>query len=782
MTAQMSTTTTDDLGVADWRGLFSQSGDLIAPTFPLDQFIAVNPWWEMRHLPIEEVAARMAALGKVSVLAPEALSDSAQALPFDAPSTQRRIAEHPGHWLNIIDLIDQRRDLAHRMSWHDEVVEQISRFAARYFSASSKVADDPQQLYSAWLDALRHDTGIAVLMDEADIGNQFAHLPEDINTLFTVVGEELKLDTDVARDYAHALLLDVKGWAAWVAYLRWQARLEERSHTLMDGLIAIRVAWELLLWRHVAVADPQLAQQLEYQWRAQQGGLSRMLAQHSERLAHDWACQRAAERSYQDKLAPALLEADLSPRDARPSLQAAFCIDVRSEPFRRQLEAQHPGIQTIGFAGFFGLPIDFRHGGSAVARPQLPGLLKPGLSVTQVGDQQALAQKYQRVTRWSSLGESAPAMFGMVEAAGLSYAWRLLKRGFFPSHAERADDNAELQLGTEEGELAVDAKVDLAATILGAMGLTGQLADTVLLVGHGSSNCNNPHAASLDCGACGGQSGEINVRVLASLLNDKLVRTGLEERGISLPPSTRFIPALHDTTTDEVRSLAGASVPAQVGDWLSNAAVETRRERYHATAESTDDSLAVGAQTRAHDWSEIRPEWGLAGNAAFVAAPRSRTQHLNLESRVFLHDYSWSDDDGSLLELILTAPVVVANWINMQYNASVADNHHYGSGSKTLHNVVGGRLGVIEGQGGDLRIGLPMQSIHDGSRWMHTPLRLSVYIEAPRAAIDVVYDKHQVVRELVDNGWLYLFQIDDEGIWRCASGQWSQAYPAGSPA
>jgi uncharacterized protein YbcC (UPF0753/DUF2309 family) len=84
----------------------------------------------------------------------------------------------------------------------------------------------------------------------------------------------------------------------------------------------------------------------------------------------------------------------------------------------------------------------------------------------------------------------------------------------------------------------------------------------------------------------------------------------------------------------------------------------------------------------------------------------------------------------------------------------------YGSGNKVLHNIVGGHLGVFEGNGGDLRIGLSLQSINDGERWVHSPLRLAVFIEAPREAIDNVIAKHAKLKELVENEWLHLYQLD----------------------
>ena len=55
--------------------------------------------------------------------------------------------------------------------------------------------------------------------------------------------------------------------------------------------------------------------------------------------------------------------------------------------------------------------------------------------------------------------------------------------------------------------------------------------------------------------------------------------------------------------------------------------------------------------------------------------------------------------------------MLVMHWINWQYHASTCDPVRLGSGNKVLHNVVGGDLGVFEGNGGDLRIGLSRQSL-----------------------------------------------------------------------
>ena len=520
----------------------------------------------------------------------------------------------------------------------------------------------------------------------------------------------------------------------------------------------------------------------------------------------DWILQRAVEIAWLSELRPKLTPGFAAKRHAAPTLQAAFCIDVRSEVFRRALEAQGEAIQTLGVAGFFGLPIEYAQLASDDARPQLPGLLVPSYRVEDTGVPKGLeATRRTRLATanaWKAFKSTSLSSFAYVDAVGLFFA-RYLFQDAFRAGSHRADhpDVAGLTPGEDQtrmprltsnvnGEpLTTDVHCEIAAALLRTMGLTRDFARLVLLVGHGSETKNNAHAAGLDCGACNGQPGHVNARAAAALLNDTAVRAGLVAHGIEIPTTTLFAGALHNTTTDEVTLFgegAGAATHrtdlAAAQTLLDRASVVTRRERAPllGLGDLSDAKLRAAVVKRARNWAEVRPEWGLAGNAAFIVAPRERTRHIDLEGRVFLHDYRFEDDkDHAILEAIMTGPMVVAHWINFQYYASTVDNARYGCGNKVLHNIVGGHFGVFEGNGGDLRIGLSLQSLHDGEQWVHAPLRLAVFIEASRPAIDRVLEKHPKVGELVDNEWLYLFELDatERTVYARRNGEWTPAPP-----
>ncbi|HBN59180.1 MAG TPA: DUF2309 domain-containing protein, partial [Halomonas sp.] len=177
--------------------------------------------------------------------------------------------------------------------------------------------------------------------------------------------------------------------------------------------------------------------------------------------------------------------------------------------------------------------------------------------------------------------------------------------------------------------------------------------------------------------------------------------------------------------------------------------------------------------TRGADWSQPRPEWGLVNNAALILAPRARTQGKALEGRAFLHDYHPEQDpEGKVLEGLMMAPMLVASWINLQYYASTVVPGLYGAGNKLLHSVVGGHVGVIEGNSPQLRIGLPEQSLRDGEKLHHEPLRLTVVIDAPRERIEAIIERQPVVADLINHRWLWLTRMGDNGLERYSPEGW----------
>jgi uncharacterized protein YbcC (UPF0753/DUF2309 family) len=803
----------------------------IAPAWPLDRAIAVNPHWGRINRPVRQVAARMAVLGNIQVFPPREylrdawangritrpdLSFALETLKHGEAGADRciealqqapKVAQLP----LLIDVLDDDPARHMRLSWRQAITQQVSQTCAAFFDEHQAdwQPDRGQGLYAFWRDTLTHDHGIGVLMGLPNLGKRLSTLPTSRQDAEQWAMNRLGLPEAVWADYLEAVLLTVNGWASWCAYLGWQAKQEGRRDDQLRDLLAIRLAWGAVLLECKADCSAQRAfAALHQAWRH----APELLAEAENALWVDEVWQWALEAGYQRQLARKLSPASLpraveSPR-SEVEVQAVFCIDVRSERLRRALETGWPGIQTLGFAGFFGLPIAYTPFATGARRPQLPGLLAPALEVsdriaaegfgiaeTSAGEQctakQARLRRFAWSAQWQANSRWPGSAFSFVEAAGLAYLGKLAGWMSPPAQPRPRDDLAGLPKRYRSlcrptlNGLDTNDKVNLAAKILHAMGLDHDFAPLVLLVGHGSQSVNNAHAAALDCGACCGQTGEANARLLAQLLNDPLVRAGLAEKHIVIPPETAFLAALHNTTTDEVEWFDQdlLSGPAQerlrrVQSMFVLAGDRVRRERApdlgldpHARHALLMDQV----RRRANDGAQTRPEWGLAGNAAFIIAPRGCTKSVRLDGRAFLHDYTAENDpDGSVLELLMTAPMLVTHWINWQYHASVCDPGRLGSGNKVLHNVVGGHIGVFEGNGGDLRIGLSRQSLHDGRQWMHEPLRLTVVIDAPRAAIERVIQKHTVVEQLIINGWLHLWHFGDKGLSRYAAGEWAR--------
>ncbi|MEW6325799.1 MAG: putative inorganic carbon transporter subunit DabA, partial [Nitrospirota bacterium] len=566
----------------------------------------------------------------------------------------------------------------------------------------------------------------------------------------------------------------------------------------------------------------------------------------------------------------------------RHQAQAVFCIDVRSESFRRHLETVGD-YETFGFAGFFTVFIRYQALGGHHEIDQFPVIMKAKNSIREVirtYHSQLLSRHKAGSTLLHAghallhdLKENVVTPYVAVESLGWFYslpfigktlltawyqAWAArLRRLFVPAVAttmtvdklsredvdemlaaeqrsiirralqERFGDR-HLNLSLErleylrkkaldepigdrpppKGALTPDEEtafigslraayrinpgdafarmeritrigftlteqVFTVETALRMMGLTGNFARLVLLCGHGSTSENNPFEAALDCGACGGNTGKPNARVLAAMANRPLVRDALAKKGLAIPQDTYFVAGQHNTTTDRVELFDLEEIPhTHVNDLLrltrdmEEAGRRNSRERCRRFPEIAADLPPARAARevlrRSGDWSQVRPEWGLSGNAAFLVGRRELSRSLDLEGRVFLHSYDYRiDSTGRLLEIILTGPQIVGQWINMEHYFSTVDPEVYGSGSKIYHNVVG-RFGVMAGPQSDLRTGLAQQTVWNGERPYHEPMRLLTIIEAPRERIGQIIRRHRQLQHLYHREWVRLVALDPE--------------------
>lgn len=740
----------------------------IPPLWDLDNYVAVNPFLGFTSKPIGE-AARIIGDGLRARVLPrldfyrEKWSSGelgSREVHFAAlrAGVSHAVLEsilsdptHPAAFRDAcsVSTFSERCDTANGTGWQDHVIRSIARWCAVYASDGGAQWGNARQgrsLFTSWLEAVRVDRSLEIigLPGWRAFMRQVPDSPEDAVEAMML---RLQVPEPDRIPYFYRLLGNLYGWASHFRRSSWQQSSDEPGE--VGELLAILLCADACI-AHLT-GTPQ----------------SEVAASQVENESIRLALQEALENQYAGGVIRALNPPPANTSHNHPAVQAIFCIDVRSEPLRRHLEVQSDSIETRGFAGFFGLTLDWHATGGHSAR--CPVLLKPSVSLKP-----SVAQNQWLITDVMNHIKSAPsAVFSYVEMLGIFYGLKLatdtLRIGGRRKDLDQESKFDFMQNDSGDG-ISLAVQIDLAAGILKNTGLGNHCAQIVLLCGHVGHSANNPHAAGLDCGACGGHGGAINARVAASLLNSPMVRKGLADRGIVIPRDTHFLPAIHDTSTDRVTFLDADRVPdthatalATLRAWLDEASALVQAER------------AVGLQIpmrrptlleqflrrRSSDWSEVRPEWGLARNAAFIAARRVRSRRVDLQGRVFLHEYdARSDADGTVLNLILSAPMVVASWINLQYFASTVDNDVFGCGNKALHNRIGS-IGVVLGNGGDLRTGLALQSVHapDGN-YYHEPMRLQVIVEASAERIDAVLDAQKAVKDLVDNEWVRLFSLD----------------------
>lgn len=790
----------------------------VAPLWPLSHFVAVNPFvgfadqnfartaeahkrvqgsdllmpiawfkgkFESGEIELDNLRAVVAVASPELVESFELADQALTAENLVALLTKSTKKADPIHQTcSFSAYLDSREDT----QWQHVIREEVAKWVAAYEDegqSSWKFPWKELSLFEGWKAAAQIDRNLE-LHGLTGFRKFVARLPDDPYAVIDQAIEALQIPDDRIESLLYRIMLTLPGWAGHLRYKDRELEIRGESGDSLLQLLAILLSYDMALYaNHSENKDRVLGWQQNLMEGPTEDGSLLLSIDLAQRLV--W--QSAMEHAFEQKLC-----ADITPKaksetsSLRPDVQAIFCIDVRSEVFRRSLESTGMKIQTFGFAGFFGLPIEHRIPGLGGTQARCPVLLAPplrssdsksGIDVTEF-DQLVLQRVELRESKrsWKRFKEAASSCFTFVETIGLSYGVELVKDAFALSSKSSHNKGAPGLLD----KLSTADRASLAEDILKGLGMLANFARIVLFCGHGSATKNNPYASGLDCGACGGHAGDANARLAAALLNQTDVRTELSERGIMIPSDTVFIGGLHNTTTDEVSlfdyKAADARLIEQLAVSLDQAGLLCATERSARLGEDAEQSDIVSAvRSRSRDWSQVRPEWALAGNAAFIVAPRTWTAEANLQSRAFLHEYSAkSDPKGTVLERIIAGPMVVGSWINLQYFGSSTDNAHFGSGHKSIHNVVGG-VGVALGNEYDLRPGLPFQSVHDGEKLIHEPLRLHACIAADTKILDDILERQDHVRHLVENGWVHLIALGEDGKqWarRQSDGTWKQ--------
>jgi uncharacterized protein YbcC (UPF0753/DUF2309 family) len=770
----------------------ARAADVVGPVWPLHSFVTANPLAGFEDRPFHEAVSEGGRLFSANGYPSADTFRRAWATGrIDADILESELAAH--------DYAADPETLLERMAGTgsdgatgtgsetptDRVDQLLTKWLAAFLDQGTAHWSMPGRergFYAAVRAAARHDR-------EIPDRERLAALPDDpVVAIREILADRPEEQWQAIFEHHLAAL---PGWTGFVKRRVADGTAWQSAHPItLSGYLAVRLALTDLFGAPIAPPGANTA-------RTDSG--TRGTATDAERgtpLPAVWLS--AWEATYRRQLVEAVTDASAACETTdgtdRPDAQLVFCIDTRSEIIRRHVEAAGD-YETHGYAGFFGIPMRYEGYDAAVSVDACPPIVDAEHRVVDrpAGEHGPVRDSYDR---WAAVLDSgtdivealktnAATALSFVESAGAGYGAALAARTLLPARVrdllsaadERVPDEHEfcdpsLDYDPEAGHelpegLAHDEKVAYAEAAFELMGWE-RFARVVVFLGHASQTANNPFDSSLDCGACAGNPGGPSARVLAAICNDDRVRTALRDRGIDIPEDTLFVAGEHNTTTDEMELYAGDVPDTHEAD-IERLRSDLGTARAGAAAERAGDmggdadSGVREATRRAADWAETRPEWGLAGNAAFVVGPRDLTERLDLDGRSFLHSYDWRTDmEGDALEAILTGPMVVTQWINTQYYFATVDNGVYGSGSKVTHNPVG-NVGVYQGNGGDLMTGLPLQSLKSANdEPYHQPLRLSTVVHAPVGTVTDVLSDHGNLTDLLDNGWLSLTVVDPQ--------------------
>jgi uncharacterized protein YbcC (UPF0753/DUF2309 family) len=742
----------------------NQAALVIGKTWPLYSFVTANPLSGYEMLPFLDALEHAGNLLGARVLPSAHVFRKAwEENRIGAEEIKRLLYEagkegSPEHYLAEME--------AHPVVEHLNEDHELDRLTVKWLSlfldegmAAWPMPFKEMGFYTAWRKLIVHDGDIKKKLK--------GRIPKSPEEALSLVLADFDAEEQVIIFERH--LAALPGWVGFIKY-----RVENDSIWNHEYPVSLLEFLAVRLWMAHCLKTPIVPELPEKK--------DRLLLT----LKYIWL--EAWERTWQNRFLKRIKERATQSDENKvsiPDAQLVFCLDTRSELLRRLLE-KSGNYETFGSAGAFGLPMNYHHPETGLVNKSSPAMVPSQYVVHEKpipGKEEGVLQYKEEGKRIGAykyflkrMKNILPSAFGYVEGSGIYYGGFMLLRIFKPNTGDR------LMLRQHEGyenifephicavgqkdsleEIPLVEKVALVKGFFDSCGW-GSFSPLVVFTGHASHSANNPYASSLDCGACAGNPGKRNARTLARLANSEEVRKILfEKHGIAIPEKTIFISAEHITSSDDVQ-LFDAQVPQshrKILQQLKQDLSEVKKSMARERLDEPRNAVAI-AETKSNSWSEARPEWGLSGHAGYIIGPRSLTMNGEF-SDCFLSSYDWRiDKDGSILKGIMQGPLVVCQWISNHYYFSTVDNDVFGGGSKITSNITG-KYGAVQGNGSDLKTGLPLQSLmKSDDEIFHNPIRLSVLIQAPKRFITQILEEDIKLKSLVNNGWVHLLIMDPE--------------------
>jgi len=711
----------------------------------------------------------------------------------------------------------------------DQLNPALVKFLSAYADPGSAYWSHPDKSQGLWQACLTTYTATPLL--ESPFARQLARELKQLQAqgwskayIFSHYRLQWGLEPAEFKKYLLTMALRLRGWASLFSQLEQhpEQSLDQTDFALEDFLL-VKLVFEAVACRQylpalkrealIAYQALQCRQRTEQQssewlylslhylkinqlivrgrWLASPREKQQLISclgtlRQTERL---YLYQKSLERTYADQCMQAVYaaQAELAPAAANTpaslpepiEFQYITCLDDREESLRRYLEAQVPGCETFGVAGYFEMNMLYQGPYEPRPRQLCPGTVPVDFYVRathrtppKAWRRRAYAQLfrgYATHSKVSGLASLLTLLFGWLSALpfalkiffpGLEYQLRqYLKQHWLPEQAVQ-----ELSF-VAEGQLQALTDAQAAQkihTLLQSIGLTQHFSDWIYVVGHGSSSVNNPHIHAYHCGACGGSTGQANARVFAQLANKPEVRACLKQHhGLELPPQTQFVAGYHDTSQDQISWFAQElkSPPPerhiqhlkQIKQALADNALERAKKFHNISTQAHPRQVARRLAIRAHDLTEARPEYNHATNALCVIGRRKLTQKLFLDRRAFLCSYDLTQDPtGQILAQTLAKVMPVVAGINLEYYFSSVDPENYGCGSKLNHNI-SCNYAVMSGFASDLRLGLSRQMVE-----IHDPQRMLFLIESQSETVLSILQGNPQLMQLVQNHWVHL--------------------------